>query len=248
MTLPRNQVHDNPVHVSRAASVDTSDKYSDKITWSVSVGGVSYLIEEIFSMKLETTIRLAQDYSCLLTGHHIQVNIDLLKEHLTSLASLFMREPHEIAAQETSKDFAWPAETLTRDITDLKACGSIKELIRQRQGSARVSRINGTRVKTLFKDDPQFEKLLQLAEEGVVIDLPEDFVRLTQPPPMHQLQRKLVNAFRMHALKRWKKARYSSCHTPISTPIQSAHCILATSTGQSNPRRKTVLETFLGAH
>jgi hypothetical protein len=207
MTLPRNQVHDTPFRALPAASVDASDKYDNKITWSVSVGGVSYLVEEIFIARLETAIGLAQDYSRLLTGHLRNVNIDSLKEHLTSLASQFMREPHEIAAQEISKDFAWPVDTLTRDISDLKACGSIKELIRQRQRSARESRINGERVRALFKDDPQFDKLLQLAEEGVIIDPPEDFVRLTQPPPMRPLQRKLVNAFRMHALKRWYKGK-----------------------------------------
>ena len=207
MTLPRDQVHGNPICAFQATSADTSGEYNNKITWSVSVGGVSYLIEDIFSTKLESAIHQAHEYSCLLTGHQRQVDIDSLKQHLTSLASRFMREPHEVAAQEISKDFTWPVETLTRDLTDLRACGSIKELIRLRQESARASRINGDRVKALFRDDPDFEALLQLAEEGVVIDPPENFVRLNRPPAMRPLQRKLVNAFCMHALKRWRKGK-----------------------------------------
>ena len=69
MTLPRDQVHGNPICAFQATSVDTSGEYNNKITWSVSVGGVSYLIEDIFSTKLESAIHQAHEYSCLLTGH-----------------------------------------------------------------------------------------------------------------------------------------------------------------------------------
>ena len=207
MSLPEGQAQSNPFSDRPVTSVETSLTTLHKKTWSVSVGGVSYLIDDVFSSKLESTISLALEYSCLLTEDQAQFDINPLKNHLTSLASRFMREPHELAAQEATKDFVWPADAFTRDLADLKSCGSIKELIRARQNTAHPSRINGARVTQLFRADPQFDKLYQLAEEGVIIDPPEGFVKLTQPPKMRPLQKKLVNAFRIHALKRWRKGK-----------------------------------------
>jgi hypothetical protein len=207
MSLPEGQVQSNPTSSNPVTGAEISFTTLHKKTWSVSVGGVSYFIGDVFSSKLETTINLASDYSDLLTGYQVEVDINQLKLHLTSLASQFMREPHELAAEEASKDFTWPTDTCTRDLEDLKTCGSIKELIRMRQASARPSRINGARVKQLFENDPYFDKLYQLAEEGVIIDRPEGFIQLTQPPNMRPLQKKLINAFRSHALKKWKKGK-----------------------------------------
>ena len=138
---------------------------------------------------------MCHDYSCLLTENQAQVDFDHLKQHLEAIAARFMREPHEAAAQDASQDFSWTMKSQTRDLADLRSCGSIKELIRQRQESVRHSRINGERVKQLFKDDPQSDRLYELAQVGVIIDTPDVFIPLTKPPSMRPLQRKLINAF-----------------------------------------------------
>jgi hypothetical protein len=207
MSLPLDQVQSNPTFIHPTTHAEVSNMGHNKNTWSVSIGGISYVIEDIFCTRLESAINLACEYSSLLTGDQAHVDFDRLKQHLTSLASRFMREPHEAAAQEASKDFAWPSEARTQDLTELRSCGSIKELIRRRQESVRPSRINSERVMRLFKDNSQLDKLCQLAQEGVIIDTPEDFIPLTQPPKMRPLQRKLINAFRMHALKKWHKGK-----------------------------------------
>jgi hypothetical protein len=207
MSLPLGQAQINLYFVNPVSDAELLNKGHNKHTWSVSVGGVSYLIEDIFCSKLKTAISMCHGYSCLLTGNQAQVDFDHLKQHLEAIAARFMREPHEAAAQEASKEFSWPMEARTRDLADLRSCGSIKKLIRQRQESVRHSRINGERVKHLFKDDPQLDRLYELAQVGVIIDTPEVFIPLTKPPSMRPLQRKLINAFRMHALKKWRKGK-----------------------------------------
>ena len=59
----------------------------------------------------------------------------------------------------------------------------------------------------LFQNDPEHGKLYELAEHGVVIDRPVEFIPSTSPPTMRHLHKQLLNAFRTHALKKWNKGK-----------------------------------------
>ena len=85
----------------------------------------------------------------------------------------------------------------------------MQSLIEHRQSSFRADRINGNRIHELFPNDPEYAKLFGIAEDGVIIDLPEDFLPATDPPPMGKLHSDLVNTFREQAYKNGAKQKLS---------------------------------------
>ena len=167
----------------------------------------SYSIDVSYIDKLERANSLAEDYSSLLVHRQKRIDSTKLKSHLSSIAERFMRDYHVSVAKESSKDFVWPEEVWTKDLHDLQRLGSIQSLIEHRQSAFRHDRINGGRILQLFGQDPEYEKLVDLAENGVIIDLPDGFVPSTEPPPMGRLHNDLVNTFRAQAYKKWCKGK-----------------------------------------
>ena len=121
-------------------------------------------IDDTICNKLSRAINLVLDYAPLFTGAETFIYAEILKNHLSSIASVFTNEHDIKIAQDPSKDFVWLSQVWTKDINDLNSFGSLSELIRQRQSASLSDKINGDRMAKLFPNDPEYEKLYELAD------------------------------------------------------------------------------------
>ena len=65
---------------------------------------------------------------------------------------------------------------------------------------------NVDKVKIMFKNDPEYQLLIDIAS-GIVLDLDPEFKVLNIPPPFRNLQHQLINTYRKSCLKLWNKGK-----------------------------------------
>ena len=85
-------------------------------------------IDDTICNKLSRAINLVLDYAPLFTGAETFIYAEILKNHLSSIASGFMKEHDIKIAQDTSKDFVWLSQVWTKDINDLNSFGPSKTM------------------------------------------------------------------------------------------------------------------------
>ena len=102
--------------------------------------------------------------------------------------------------------FVTPAAMRTRDSTAYAAVGlSLQSLVEARQFDRSGDRFNVERCTAVFRDDPEYETLLTMAQSGVYIDPPPGLVLQTVPERPRTWQREMPNVFNQHVAKSWAK-------------------------------------------
>lgn len=137
-----------------------------------------------------------------------------LIQSITSLMLEFDKRSHQRIAQEFGKNVTWPAEIFTHDATDLSASGSLENLIKFRQEAAKADRFNEVRCKKVFSSDPEFERLLRIAREGVDVDVSPTFTRLSSPPQRRRIHSNMPGVFIYHAVNLWREGKALLLPTP----------------------------------
>ena len=150
---------------------------------------------------------MAQSYSRLLTKQEHFIDENALSSHLTLIASQFQKTFHENQAVEASKDFTWPPDVKTKNLEELRASNSLIDLIRNTQQQKKTEGFNPQKVFHALNTDQEFDKVMSLATNGIIIDTPDDFIPQRRPEKMRPLHRKLINVMRMQALKKWNSKK-----------------------------------------
>ena len=109
-------------------------------------------------------------------------------------------------AESDAQDFVFPADIEQRDVIQLKCVGSLDALIQSHQLRRSQDRFNVDRCRTCFSEDPEFERLMELASHGAFIDVAPEFVRCPFPDASRPLLTKqLSRTIAKHAFKLWVK-------------------------------------------
>ena len=112
---------------------------------------------------------------------------------------------HERVLQK-AKGFVVPVDFHTRDIELYRQHESTLEVLAAwRRAEKAADRFNPTRCMEVFKDAPEYEALMKLAVDGIVVDVPGDLVFPSVPEAPRRLQTKLQVAYTQHAVKLWGK-------------------------------------------
>ena len=135
----------------------------------------------------------------------LAANPSELRAYFTDLCREFRRDGAIEKAKESVCDFKWPEGALNRDSDDLSHLDSIEELIRLRQADLRPFVLNEDNVRTWFAEDPEFHKLLELAQPGARVEIGPNFVRRSSPPTLLNLHTQLGNIWPAYACDMWEQ-------------------------------------------
>jgi hypothetical protein len=108
---------------------------------------------------------------------------------------------HERVLQK-AKGFVAPADFRTRDAELYRQHGSTLEVFAAwRRAEKAADRFNPVRCLEVFKGAPEFESLMRLATDGIVLDVPVELVFPSIPEAPRKLQVKLQVACTQHVVK-----------------------------------------------
>ena len=127
---------------------------------------------------------------------------------LESAIGLFSKQHAEEAAQFAARDFVLPDEFYSADFDMLiESGGSIESLVEAKQLVARTDRFNSDRCHRWLAEDPEFDKLLELASTGAVVEVDSTFIPVPFPDRERPSHSTLMNCFKKHLYKLWSKGR-----------------------------------------
>ena len=140
------------------------------------------------------SLNLSMDKLQIAESDIMMVFADILRE--------FSVESFREDVKVDAADFVVSEEILERDLDAYRAAGcSLEVLVARIQKSKAEDRFNTERCTAVFSDDPEYERLMSLARDGVIIDSPEGFILQTEPEVPRKLQRQLDLAYQKHAFK-----------------------------------------------
>jgi hypothetical protein len=113
----------------------------------------------------------------------------------------------EQKAEADAADFEWPPGIFDGDAEAIAREGSLLGAIRAKREANLPHRFNPDRVRALYQGDPEYDTLLDIAVNGVRIDLPPDVVLDRVPPKLRAKQLRMPKTVMKHAFKLWKKGR-----------------------------------------
>ena len=194
-------------HKSSSSSPLTVSLPSRQSTsWVVSLGRSTMVVEAPAEQAVEQAVLKARELAHLLYGGGpLEINPSQLRQHFVDLGREFRRDGAIERAVEATSGFVWPENAFTRDTEDLRRVGSVDELIRERQAGIRSSVLNEENVRTWFANDPEFSRLLDLAQNGVRVDVGPIFQKRSTPPPFRNLRLRLGKVWPAYACEVWQQ-------------------------------------------
>jgi hypothetical protein len=113
----------------------------------------------------------------------------------------------EQKAEADAADFEWPPGIFDGDAAAIAREGSLLGAIKAKREANLPHRFNAERVRALYQGDPEYDTLMDIAVNGVRIDLPPDVVLDRVPPKLRAKQLRMPKTVMKHAFKLWKKGR-----------------------------------------
>lgn len=113
----------------------------------------------------------------------------------------------ELIANANAVGTVWPPELYVRDGQDLHAYASLSQFIRAKQEALGPERFNPERCHRFYTDDEEFDRLLDLATNGAVIDTADDFVACCVPSKPRALYSRIPLVLKKHILKLWREGK-----------------------------------------
>ena len=110
----------------------------------------------------------------------------------------------ELDAERFAGNVHYPPEFYTRDVDALKDYTSLAEYARSVQTSTEDRRFNVARFMQMFKDDPECDRLYDIAFKGANIHTAGDFVACATPSPRRQIYDRIPCTFKKHCLDAWE--------------------------------------------
>jgi hypothetical protein len=130
------------------------------------------------------------------------LDVPILAKKLGDLRQSYSRKEQEARAIALFNDFKPPAAMFTRDSEELRKLGSLAALITARQAVKHSSRFNELKARSVFGDDPDIDRIVDIAK-GARIDLPPGFVRTVKAPANRPIQQRIPTVFLAHAYRLW---------------------------------------------
>ena len=137
------------------------------------------------------------------------------------------------AAQQWGSGFQFTQQRLDRDLADFRAHGSsLSEFCRFRQNALRSVRLSPQRVFDVFGLDGtkvpgvtplDFRNLLEFAQNGVSILIPEGFQPCSEPPPLRQKYQDVATAVNKLFDKQHKKGQLLILPVDVARAIPGVH-------------------------
>ena len=208
---------------------DTSGAYTSTVPVDVVGGGDtmfnSLVEEDSFFIKIpgglqhvipgscvrsisETVHEVLESYANLLNVSSSELRlqeVDLI-ECFTTLMDEFSTHGFHERVLADARDFVIPAEMHTRDLNAYCEYNSmLASLAAARRAERAADRFNPTRCAAIFSGAPEYDRLMSLASDGVIIDIPSELEFPSVPGPPRKLQVKLQQVYSKHVYKVWCK-------------------------------------------
>jgi hypothetical protein len=174
----------------------------------------------------------------------VDLTSPVLTEKIAAIVEEFTPGREERQAEEFCTNQHIPRSMWTRDLDRLREAGSLPALVERQHAQQAPHRFNLDRCLHWFKDDPEFDKLQELARSGAIIDTPADFVHTTTPNLLRPIVRRMPNTFLYHAFKLWKAN--AALVVPTVELGELAGCRLHYSDVHRIPKPKVLEGRFLG--
>ena len=175
----------------------------------LSISGFDF--EASFPLGRVASFSFVERVGVILCDHFVEVDsfkLRLFPAFFEAAARLFSKLHAEEMAQLAAVDFVLPCDFCSSDFEVLAAPGgSIERLVALRQSEGRQNRFNVERCRRWLADDPELDKLLELASSGAVVAVDPAFVPVSLPDKARSSHSRLTNCFRKHLFKLWSKGR-----------------------------------------
>jgi hypothetical protein len=202
------------------------------------------LLQSFTASAAQPLLELVQLFAQAMDLPYVELTSAGLIEKIAAIVEEFTpgreeRQSEEFCAQQHIPQTMW-----TRDLDRLRAAGSLQSLVERQHAQQAPHRFNLDRCLHWFKDDPEFDKLQELARSGAIIDTPADFVHTTTPNPLRPIVRRMPNTFLYHAFKLWKAN--AALVVPTAELGELAGCRLHYSDVHRIAKQKVFEGRFLG--
>jgi len=144
-------------------------------------------------------------YSTIFNYSLNRIKRNELINHLHFLSSKFHQSYYVNKAVASCVNFTIPQSHIDVSKQQYFQSNSLIQYISSKQSIQRHNRFNTNRVKRYCYDNPEYKKLLHLANYGVEIDIPSNFTHQYTMPTLRPLHMKLINVMRWHAFKLCQK-------------------------------------------
>ena len=172
----------------------------------IGVQGVDFHPPGFALDQLRVSAGLARRYAEILCGTTVCRNTSGrdLSSHLSELIVSFSRSAAEAAALVDADGFEISTDLLDADVTKLRELGSFDALIDFHNNQQKESGLNVDRIDDNLRDDPNYHKIRELVDKGVVIDTAADFKPIHRTAKFRNLQVRMLPVYRkavagMHA-------------------------------------------------
>ena len=165
----------------------------------------------------------------MVIGVLMQIGSRWGKQELINLWEEATKTTHQwfgvAAAQAHGAAFVWPRDVTVRDSLRLAAArGSLECAVAAVHLSRVAVRLSEARVRTcVMADDPDLERLVELARDGLRVDVHADFMPTSVPPPFRSLYKRLEGAVNEANLKLWEKGLVFLLMTEQAKTIEGIH-------------------------
>jgi len=113
----------------------------------------------------------------------------------------------EVIANANAVGTVWPDDLYVRDAQDLRAYSKLSQFIRAKQQALGPERFSPERCHKFYRDDEDFDRLLELATNGAVIDTADNFVACSIPSKPRALYSRIPLVIKRHILKLWQAGK-----------------------------------------
>ncbi len=146
---------------------------------------------------------LLQRYRCVLpfrqsTFNVSDADVERVIERIVALSSTFSRSTAENLAEQSARSSTWPP-CLSRDLSLFQQnSSSLASSVAALQAQAAGGRFNMATCHRLFKDDPEFTTLCDLARVGAVVDVDGSFCQSIEPDAPRKSHFRLKSVISKH--------------------------------------------------
>jgi len=198
---------------------------------AICVQGEEFNLPDFALLQLRESAVLAQTYVVILCGTTARYRNKSgreLSSHLSELMVSFSRSAAEAAALKDAANYEIPTDLLDEDVTKLAELGSFDDLIDYHNNKQKESGLNVDRIDANLKSDPNYLKIRELVDNGVVIDTAADFVPIHRTAKFRNLQVRLLPVYRkavagMHAQNKVLLFRIADIPSDIYASMHTAN-------------------------
>jgi hypothetical protein len=193
---------------------------------TVFVQGNEHRLPDFALAQLQISMDLARRYHRILCTTLTPTYKEReLSSHLLALTESFSRSAAEAAALADAGRYEIPDDILDQDINHLRQLGSFQALVEYHNNKQKETGLNVDRVREHLSADPNYAKIYELVDNGVVIDTVAGFTPIHRTAKFRNLQLRMLTVHRkavvdMHAKN---KVRISDIPPEIYNTLHTAN-------------------------